>query len=84
MTQVSMNKALAENLINTKLGLLQEEIDQILAKWGYTDAAAFLKDTEQGIIKEAENDAIGLTNLIDQRENLFQTKKQWNDQEGNC
>ena len=84
MTQVSMNKSLAENLINTKLRLLQEEIEKILANWGYTDAASFLKDAQEGIIKEAENDAIGLTNLIDQRENLFQTKKQWSEQEDNC
>jgi len=75
MTRVSMNKALAENLINTKLRLLQEEVDRVLANWGYTDATAFLKDAEQGIVKDDENDAIGMTNLIVQRERLLHTKR---------
>jgi hypothetical protein len=72
-----MDKDLAESLANLKLQVLQEEIDKILSAWGYTDASAFLKDAEEGTIREAENDAIGLTNLLDQKEELLELKRQW-------
>ena len=78
MTEISLDKALAENLVDTKLRVLQDEIGKILQAWNYTDAARFLKDAKHGVIREAEGDAIGMTNLLDQREKLLQLKKRWN------
>ena len=78
MTEISLDKALAENLVDTKLRVLQDEIGKILQAWKYTDAARFLKDAKKGVIREAEDDAIGMTNLLDQREKLLQLKKRWN------
>jgi len=36
-----------------------------------------VNDAREGKIREAENDAIGMTNLLDQRDKLFKLKKGW-------
>ncbi len=77
MTQVSVDKALAEELVDLKLQQLAQEITNILTKWKYKSIDKFLKDAEDGTLAEAEMDAISMTNLIDQREELFRLKKSW-------
>ncbi len=77
MNQVSVDKALAEELVDFKLQQLAQEIKIILAKWNYKSIDKFLKDAEDGTLTEAEIDAISMTNLIDQREELFRLKRSW-------
>ncbi|MFX0097979.1 MAG: hypothetical protein ACFFCS_00240 [Candidatus Hodarchaeota archaeon] len=79
MTEITMDKGLAENLVNSKLRLIREEIDKILTHWKYSDANEFVNDARAGKIREAENDAISMTNLLDQRDKLFKLKKGWAD-----
>ncbi len=77
MTQVSVDKALAEELVDLKLQQLAQEITKILTKWNYKTIDKFLKDAEDGTLAESEMDAISMTNLIDQREELFRLKRSW-------
>ncbi len=77
MTQVSVDKALAEELVDLKLQQLAQEITNILTKWNYKSIDKFLKDAEDEALAEAEMDAISMTNLIDQREELFRLKRSW-------
>ncbi|MHA1489930.1 MAG: hypothetical protein ACTSRI_09760 [Promethearchaeota archaeon] len=64
-------------MIDLKLNFLNNEIDKILSKWKYESASKFLQDARDGTIEEAEDDAITLRHLLDQREELFHLKKEW-------
>lgn len=77
MTTVSLEKELAEELIDLKLKFLQEEIQNILTKWNYQSASDFLEHARNGTLEEAEDDAITLRHLLDQREELFQLRSSW-------
>ena len=77
MTQVSVDKVLAEELIDMKLKFITDETGKILDRWQYTDPAKFLSDAKDGTIEEAENDAITLVHLLDQQDELFQLKHSW-------
>ena len=50
-----------------------------MQKWNYNLPTKFLHDAKDGIIEEAEDDAITLKHLLDQREELLLLlKKTWN------
>lgn len=78
MTTIPVKKELLEELVDLKLKFLYDEIDKVLVKWSYESPTTFLQDAKDGTIEEAENDAITLKHLIDQREELFNLKKDWN------
>lgn len=78
MTTIPVKKELLEELVDLKLKFLYDEIDKVLVKWSYESPTKFLKDAKDGTIEEAENDAITLKHLLDQREELFNLKKDWN------
>ncbi len=77
MTQVSLNKELAEDLINSKLRIIVEEMEKILQKWKYDSIELFLTDSKSGKIRNAEDDAVVIQNLLDDQEELHQIKNQW-------
>jgi len=77
MTTIPVKKELLEELIDLKLEFLYNEIDKILNKWNYQSPTKFLQDAKDGTIEEAEDDAITLKHLIDQREELFEYKRDW-------
>ncbi|QEE17117.1 hypothetical protein DSAG12_02949 [Promethearchaeum syntrophicum] len=77
MTQVSLKKELAEDLINSKLRIIVEEIEKILQKWKYDSIELFLTDSKSGKIRNAEDDAIVIQNLLDDQEELHQIKNKW-------
>lgn len=79
MTSIPVEKELLEELIDFKLRFLYEEIDKILNKWKYEESSKFLQDARDGTIEEAEDDAITLRQLLDQREELLTLKKDWNE-----
>ncbi len=79
MTSIPVEKELLEELIDFKLRFLYEEIDKILNKWKYEESSKFLQDARDGTIEEAEDDAITLRHLLDQREELLALKKDWNE-----
>jgi len=78
MTTVRVEKELLEELVDLKLKYLYDQIDQILIKWKYEEPSQFLKDARDGTVVEAEDDAITLRHLLDQREELFSLKREWN------
>lgn len=78
MTTIPVKKELLEELVDLKLKYLQDEMEKILDKWNYEIPDKFLKDAKNGTIEEAEMDAITLRHLLDQREELFNLKKSWN------
>ena len=77
MANVSIDRSLAEDLVSTKLRFVVEEIESILVKWQYQSADLFIHDAREGKILEAEDDAITLRHLLDQREELFSLRSSW-------
>ncbi|TFG17281.1 MAG: hypothetical protein EU530_10850 [Promethearchaeota archaeon] len=77
MTQVTMDRDLAEDLVNSKLRIIVGEIDKILQKWNYKSIQGFLSDSRSGKIRDAEDDAIVIRNLMDDKEELLEIKKNW-------
>lgn len=75
MTTILVKKELLEELVDLKLKFLYDEIDMFLIKWSYESPTKFLKDAKNGMLDEAENDAITLRHLLDQREELFNLKR---------
>lgn len=75
MTTVSVEKKLFEELLDSKLAMIAEKINILLAKWNYNSVELFLTHAADGTLEEAESDAISLTNLIDKRDHLFGLKK---------
>ena len=64
MTQVKLDKELAEDLITSKLRILKQYIDEILARWNESSSKDFLEKACTGIYKNAEDDAIELSQLL--------------------
>jgi hypothetical protein len=78
LTTIPVKKELLEELVDLKLKFLYDEIDKVLVKWSYESPTKFLNDVKNGTLGEAENDAITLRHLLDQREELFNLKSDWN------
>ena len=64
MTQVKLDKSLAEDLITSKMRVLQQYIDKILNRWNESSSKDFLEKAKKGIYENAENDAIELRQLL--------------------
>ncbi len=78
MTTIPVKKELLEELVDLKLKFLYDEIDKVLVKWSYESPIKFLNDAKNETLDEAENDAITLRHLLDQREELINLKRDWN------
>ena len=63
MGMISVDKHTLEDLIDTKLRVITESIDEILKKWNYDSIDKFLTDARNGTLEEAEMDAISLKQL---------------------
>jgi len=74
MTQISVEKKVFEELLDSKLAVITDKINDILTRWNYNSVELFLTHAADGTIEEAEPDAISLTNLIDKREELYKLK----------
>ncbi|KKN21470.1 hypothetical protein LCGC14_0924970 [marine sediment metagenome] len=64
MTQVKLDKALAEDLITSKLRILKQYIDEILTRHNESSSKDFLEKTRNGIYQDAEDDAVELRQLL--------------------
>jgi len=64
MTQVKLDKSLAEDLITSKMRLLQQYINEILHNWNETSSKEFLEKAKTGIHENAEDDAIELRQIL--------------------
>lgn len=76
MARVSVDADFMVDLIEFKLRHLKNEIEKILSKWDYISFSKFLKDSKDGTLCEAEEDAIILKNIQDQIESLAQKRKE--------
>ncbi|MCK4282522.1 MAG: hypothetical protein KAX10_10425 [Candidatus Lokiarchaeota archaeon] len=77
MTTIPVKKELLEELVDLKMKYLHDEVDKILQKWNYDLPTKFLNNAKDGTLEEAEDDAITLKHLLDQREELLLLKKNW-------
>ena len=75
MTQIRVDKEFLKDLIDSKLHSVKDEIQDMIGKWGYTSDSLFLEHARDGTLKEAEDDAVCLRNLQDERDKL-QEKRQ--------
>jgi len=64
MTQVKLDKALAEDLITSKLRILKQFIDEILVRYNESSSKEFLEKVRKGIYKNAEDDAVELCQIL--------------------
>ena len=64
MTQVKLDKSLAEDLITSKMRLLQQYINDILNCWNETSSKDFLEKAKTGFHENAEEDAIELRQIL--------------------
>jgi len=64
MTQVKLDKSLAEDLITSKLRILKQYIDEILTRWNESSSKEFLEKAQAGIYENAEDDAVELRQLL--------------------
>jgi hypothetical protein len=78
LATVSVKKEFLDDLVDFKLRFITNEINRILAKWNRQSIDKFLKDARTGVLEESEDDAIDLTNLIAQRDELYRLKTGWN------
>ena len=67
---VSLNKDLALELIETNLAVVRKDIRRILSRWQVKSSQEMIEMTEKGELREAEVDALALTNLIDKEKEL--------------
>lgn len=74
MTTVSIDKNLFEELINTELNQISDQITQILHKWDYDSIEAFLTDNQNGNLSAADEDAAILVSLEAKRNELASLK----------
>ena len=77
MNSISIEKATLDDLVDTKLKVLQDEIQSILEKWQYTDIQAFLYDAKIGKTVDAEDDAVCMRNLVEKRDSFFRLRHRW-------
>ena len=77
MATIPVEKELLEDLLNSKIQLITQRINNILDKWKFKTKDSFLEAASNGTIEEAEMDAISLTNLIDRKEDLMKYKVKW-------
>lgn len=73
---IKLDFKIAEDLINTKLQVLDEKISAILKRWNVETVEQLIDGAKLGQFEEAESDAIELQNLVDKREKvekLYQT-----------
>jgi hypothetical protein len=77
MTTCSIDQELLDELIDFKLRHLLLDINDIIDKWGYADATKFINDARNGVLQEAEMDAISLRQLVHDREELERIKTGW-------
>ena len=64
MTQVKLDKSLAEDLITSKMRQLKQNINEILNRWNETSSKEFLEKAKTGVHENAEDDAIELRQLL--------------------
>ena len=62
--KVSLDKKIEEDLIQFKIRILQNKINNILKRWNETSADMFIKKAKTGGYIEVENDAIDLKQLL--------------------
>ncbi len=69
-TTVTLDRTLAEELIFFKLHRIRELVEQILTKWNESSAQSFLEKAKDGVLEEAENDAIELKQSLLEEKNF--------------
>ena len=64
MTQVKLDKMLAEDLITSKLGILKQYINEILARYNESPSNEFLEKARKGIYMNSKDDAVELRQFL--------------------
>jgi hypothetical protein len=72
MTQVKLDKSLAEDLITSKMRLFQQYINEILDRWNESSSKEFLEKARTGVHENAEDDAIELRQILADYTNLHE------------
>ena len=79
MTQISMDKDLARDLIESKLRNIKTQISEKVEKWNQPSAEILIRMSREGKLPESELDAIGLTNLLQKKFELEKYQRNFGD-----
>ena len=74
---IQVEKSLLYELIEFKIRSMNEEIQSVLERWHYQSSNSFINDARNGVIKNAEMDAILLRQLVYDRDELQNKKAQF-------
>lgn len=78
MTRVKLEKELAMNLIMSKLNILKQHIDQLLARYNESSSKEFVEKARTGVYANAEDDAVELRQFISEYSKLQKILKNIN------
>ena len=67
---ITLDTEIAQDLIRTKLQVLDTKIQNILKRWKTQSIDDFLEGARDGSFEEAESDAIEIQNLLDKRRQI--------------
>lgn len=67
---IKLDFKIAQDLINTKLQVLDEKISAILKRWNVETIDQLINSAKSGEFEDAESDAIELQNLVAKREEI--------------
>ncbi|MFW9992673.1 MAG: hypothetical protein ACFFD4_11555 [Candidatus Odinarchaeota archaeon] len=70
MTEITIDRSLARELIENNLAVITKDIETILESWNQDSADEMIERTRRGELPEAEVDAIALTNLLEKKQEL--------------
>jgi uncharacterized protein YpuA (DUF1002 family) len=74
MPLVLLNDKLAEDLIESKIKVLNKSLESILDKYNYDDAGQFLNDVQHEIIEKGKEDAAKVRDYLKEIFNLIKIK----------
>jgi hypothetical protein len=64
MAEITLDKAVVEEVVTTKMRVLQQYIDEMLQRWNEPSAKSFLENARNGVYKNDEDDAVELRQLL--------------------
>ena len=70
MTLISLETGIVQDLINTKLQVVDEKIQKNLTHWKMESVDQLIKEAKSGELEEAGSDVIEIQNLMAKRDGV--------------
>lgn len=70
MKKISIEKELAEDLITSRMHIIDQQINDILLRWGEPNIGLFFEKIARGILNNAEKDGKEMERLLNESDKL--------------